>query len=182
MRALLPDNTEAPAHRPEPGHEHGVLAASAPAPTRKPRQRLTVFLAVAGTLLVWLPILAPLFFSLVSLTLRRGLRFDYLMPAELFPLVLAGGLALMGAALRARTQRKLIGWSFGLALGLLFAAQLLAAATGLASGETEPSGWRWALALASLGLYALAVALMGVGGVRLLRHLLRPAPLHAQGR
>lgn len=137
---------------------------------------LTVILAITGASLVWLPILAPLFFGLGSLTQARGFHFDYLMPAELFPLVLAGGLALVWAAIRARAQRKLIGWSFGFALVMPFVGQLLAMATGLASGETEPSGWPWALVLASLGLYALAVALMGVGGLLLLRDLFRPAP------
>ena len=148
----------------------------------KKRQRMTLLLAITGTALVWLPILAPRFFALGSLTQARGFRFDYLMPAELFPLVLAGGLALIWAAIRARTQRKLIGWSFGFALGMPFIGQLLAMATGLASGETEPSGWPWALVLFSLGLYALAVALMGVGGLLLVKDLFTPAPLPEQGR
>ena len=148
----------------------------------KKRQRLTLLLAITGTALVWLPILAPLFFALGSLTRARRFHFDYLMPAELFPLVLAGGLALIWAAIRARTQRKLIGWSFGFALGMPFVGQLLAMATGLASGETEPSGWPWALVLASLGLYALAVAVMGVGGLLLVKDLFTPAPLPEQGR
>jgi len=137
----------------------------------------TLLLALAGTILVWLPLLTPLFFGLLSLFGGDGFRLDYLTPAELFPLVLAGGLALIWAAIRARTQRKLIGWSFGFALVMPFVGQLLASATGLASGETEPTGWPWALVLASLGSYAFAVALMGVGGLRLLRDLFRPAPL-----
>jgi len=148
---------------------------------KKTKRLLTLILAIAGTSLVWLPVLAPLFFALVSLTQGRGFLFDYLVPAELFPLVLAGGLALIWAAIRARTQRKLIGWSFGFALGILFVGQLLAGATGLASGETEPSGWPWAFVLASLGLHALAVALMGVGGLLLPRALLWPAPLPEVG-
>lgn len=148
---------------------------------KKTAQRSAFVLAITGTVLAWLPILAPFFVALVSLTQTRGFRFDYLMPAELFPLVLAGGLALVWASLRARAQRKLIGWSFGFALGMLFTGQMLAMATGLASGETEPSGWPWALVIASLGLYALAVALMGVGGLRLLRDLFKSAP-HPQER
>jgi hypothetical protein len=50
---------------------------------------------------------------------------------------------------------------------------VLAVVTGLASGETEPAGWPWALVLASLAGYALALVAMGVGGALLLRDLFR---------
>ena len=98
-------------------------------------------------------------------------RFDYLMPAELFPAALVGGGLLMWAALRARSRRGIIGWGLGIAVGSLVGGQALAVATGLASGETEPTGWQWALVLASLGVYSLALVVIGVGGVLLLRDL-----------
>ena len=49
---------------------------------------LTRILAIAGTVLVWLPILAPALFSVVAVIQEGTFRFDYLMPAELFPSVL----------------------------------------------------------------------------------------------
>jgi hypothetical protein len=134
---------------------------------------LPIILAAAGTILVWLPLLAPLLFSLVLLTRAHVFRLDYLMPAELFPLVLAGALALIAAALLARSRLKLIGLAFAFAVALPIGGQLIAEVTGLASGETEPGGWQWALVLASLAGYVLAVAAMGVGGVLLLRDLFR---------
>lgn len=70
---------------------------------------LTKALAIAGTALVWLPILAPVFFSAASLLLDGVFRFDYMMPAELGPVALAGAGLLLWAALRARSQVKLIG-------------------------------------------------------------------------
>jgi hypothetical protein len=97
------------------------------------------------------------------------------MPAELFPVVLVGGGLLIWAALRVRERRRLIGWSLGIACGGLVGGQALAVVTGLASGETQPAGWWWALVLACMGVYALAVVGMGVGGVLLLRHLFKPA-------
>jgi hypothetical protein len=100
-------------------------------------------------------------------------RFDYLMPAELFPVALAGGLLLIWAALRARSRQRLIGWGLVIAAGLLVGGQALAVVTGLASGETEPVGLWWALVLASLVIYTLALVDMGVGGVLLLRDLFR---------
>lgn len=56
----------------------------------KATYRFTKALAIAGTLLVWLPVLAPLVFSVVRLFNRQKFLLDFLMPAELFPVILAG--------------------------------------------------------------------------------------------
>lgn len=133
----------------------------------------TKILAIAGTVLVWFPILVPILFSAVSFFADRRFRFDYLMPAELFPSTLAGGALLLWAALRARTQRKLIGWGLGAAVVLLFGGQGLAIFTGLASGESEPTGWKMAIVLGTIIGYALALVAIGVGGIMLLRELFK---------
>jgi len=137
----------------------------------------TKILAITGTVLVWFPILAPVLFSIVSVIGDGIFRFDYLMPAELFPAALAGGGLLIWAAIRAHSRQRLIGWGLGIAAGLLVGGQALAVVTGLASGETEPGGWWWLLVLASLVIYSLAVVDMGVGGVLLLRDLFKPPRL-----
>jgi hypothetical protein len=136
---------------------------------------LTKILAIAGTVLVWFPILAPILLTIMGLVGRGRFHFDYLMPAELFPSALLGGLLLLWAAIRARSHRGLIGWGLGVAAGLLIGGQALAAVTGLASGATEPGGWQWALVLGSLVLYALAIIAMGVGGALLLLRLFKPS-------
>ena len=133
----------------------------------------TKILAIVGTALVWFPILAPIVLSVVVTIKARMFRFDFLMPAELFPAILVGGGLLFWAALRAHSRRKLIGWGLGIAAGLLVGGQALAVVTGLASGETEPTGWWWALVMASIVVYLLAVVAIGVGGVLLLRDLFR---------
>jgi hypothetical protein len=133
----------------------------------------TKILAIVGTVLVWFPILAPILFSMVVFLRAHMFRFDYLMPAELFPSALAGGALLLWAALRARAQRKLIGWSLGAAVILLFGGQGLAVVTGLASGESEPTGWKMAIVLGTIVGYALALVAVGVGGVLLLRDLFK---------
>ena len=133
----------------------------------------TKVLAIVGTVLVWIPVLAPVLFSTLGFISRRVFRFDYLMPAELFPVALVGGGLLLWAALRARSRRGLIGWGLGIAVGFLVGGQALAVVTGLASGATEPTGWRMALVLGSLGVYALALVVMGVGGVLLVRDLFK---------
>jgi len=50
---------------------------------------------------------------------------------------------------------------------------VLAVVTGLASGEIEPVGWWWALTLASILGYILALVVMGIGGLLLLRELFK---------
>jgi hypothetical protein len=134
---------------------------------------LTKILAIAGTALVWFPILAPILFSLVLIVTRHVFRFDYLMPAELFLFAFIGGGLLIWAALRAHSRQRLIGWGFGIAAGLLVGGQILAAITGLASGENEPVGWRWMLVFASLVSFSLAVVATGVGGILLSRDLFK---------
>lgn len=132
---------------------------------------LTKILAVAGTMLVWFPLLAPILLSLIAFVADGRFRFDYLMPAELFPAAFAGGGLLLWATLRAGAHVKPIAWGLGIAALMLAGGQGLAVVTGLASGATEPTGWPWLLVLASLGLYTLGVLLVGIGGALLLRDL-----------
>jgi hypothetical protein len=143
---------------------------------------LSRILAIAGTALVWLPILAPILFSVIAFVEMRVFRFDYLMPAELFLVALAGGGLLLWAALRARSHRRLIGWGLGAAAGLLVGGQALATVTGLASGEIEPAGWPLILVLMTLAGYCLALVAIGVGGVMLLRDLFRPPQVSSSRR
>jgi hypothetical protein len=134
---------------------------------------LTKILAVLGTVFVWLPVLSPVFFSL-GFSIRRGFfRFDYLMPAEFFPLALLGGILLLVAAFLARSRQGLVGWGLGTAVLMLVGSQALAVVTGLASGETEPTGLPWALVVTALVIYVLALVVMGIGGALLLRDLFK---------
>jgi hypothetical protein len=139
------------------------------------KDAFTKILAIAGTALVWLPILAPILFTAVFLLARHFFRFDYLMPAELFPVALTGGGLLFWAAIRARSRWGPVGWGLGVAGLCLIGGQALAVVTGLASGETEPGGWESALVLASLFIYTLALVAIGVGGVLLLRDVFKPS-------
>lgn len=152
---------------------------------------LTKFLAVMGTLLAWFPILAPILLSVFSIIERPRFiedpgmgvdprmmqrpmfNFDWLIPAELFPFALLGAILLIWASLRARSRRKLIIWSFVVEIGILFTGQAIASFTGLASGETEPAGWPWALVIGSIAAYCLALVVVGVGGVLLVRDLFK---------
>ena len=101
-------------------------------------------------------------------------HFDYLITAELFPLALVGGGLLVWAGWRERRYLKLIAGSLSLAIVALFSGQLLAVLTGLATGETKPGGWQWAVVLGAIGIYILALVGLGVGGILLSRGRVKP--------
>lgn len=136
------------------------------------RDTLASVLAAIGTILVWVPILAPVLFSGIALVTRGVFRFDYLMPAELFPVTLSGGVLLIWAALRARSRVRLLAWGLAAAVAMLAGGQALAVTTGLASGAIGRSGLVFGLVVASLAASALANIVIGVAGLLLLRDLL----------
>jgi len=141
---------------------------------------LTKGLVITGTVLVWLPILAPILFSLILFIQQQIFRFDYLMPAELGLFAFGGGILLLVAAIRARSHMKLIGWGLGIAFVTVVGGQALAVFTGLADGSTAIGGWQWMLVLSSLVIYVLAIVDVGVGGILLLRDLFKPTKLSMQ--
>ena len=142
------------------------------------KDSLTKVLAILGTVLVWLPLLAPLFFSLRFIG-SGHFNFDYLLPAEFFPVALAGGIQLAWAALRAHSRRRPILWGLGVAVVLLFVGQGVAVATGLASGATEPTFTALAPVIASIAAYAIGLVVAGIGGILLIRDLYKPSEVLA---
>jgi len=140
----------------------------------KKKNTLTKSIAIVGAALAWFPILAPVALAVLGFIARRRFLFDYLMPAELFPVALVGGGLLLGAALRARSRRGLIGWGLGIAVGFLVGGQALAVAAGFASGDAEPAGWLFALVLGAIAAYSLALVVVAVGGALLVRDLFKP--------
>ncbi len=140
-------------------------------------------LAPLGTLLVWFPVLAPLLGVLEYVSrppAEEGpFNFDYLIPAELFPLALLGGAFLILAELLAgqkgHLHRRLIFWGIGIALAMLAGGQFVAVASGLASGAAQPPSIWWTVVLGALAFYVLGLMVMGIGGLLLLRDLFIPA-------
>jgi hypothetical protein len=144
------------------------------------RDGLTKFLAIAGTVLIWLPLLAPVFFGAIRLIQSGRFHFDYLMPFELFPVELLGGILLIWAAFRAKSQKKLIGWSFVAAILLLAGFSALAVVTGLSSGESEATGLNWGLTLALIILSLLGLVTTGIGGILLIKDLYKSGIVKAE--
>ena len=129
------------------------------------KDTLSKILAIVGTVLVWIPILAPVVFGFVSLGMDSIYRFDYLMPAELGILAFVGGALLLWAAIRAKSQQGIIAWGLGIAAGSI--------AVLMAFGDVEPGSLEWAIVVGLLIAYSLAIVVMGVGGVLLWRDLFK---------
>jgi hypothetical protein len=130
-------------------------------------------IAIIGTIISWFPILAPVVLSLILCITDRYLRIDYLMPAELFPVAVFSGALLVLASFLAKSNRRIIGWGLVIEVIMLIGAQMLAVVTGLASGSTAPGNWQSTLVIILLGLYLLALIIVGVGGIRLVYDVYR---------
>lgn len=127
--------------------------------------------AILGTVLVWVPLLAPLVFTSWGDIGTERFTFDWLIPAELAPAMLVGGALLLVAALLARTRRALVAWGLGIAVGSIVLGMVLTSATGLASGDTEPAGILWAALIGPILLLVGAMLELGVAGILLTKDL-----------
>ncbi|HBT39438.1 MAG: hypothetical protein XD58_1429 [Thermotoga sp. 50_1627] len=129
------------------------------------------FLTVLGLILVWVPVIAPIFFSVVALIQMGRFLFDFLMLAELSLLFLLGAILLLFVSIRTKNYVKQIGFGLLAAVTLLFGGQAVAVITDLASGAVEPKGWTFVLVTTMVILYDFAVVEIGVTGFYLLRKL-----------
>lgn len=137
------------------------------------RDVLTKILAVAGTMLTALPLLLPLFFGLMNALSGGRFLVDFLMPAELFLVVLAGGVLLVWAAVRAHRRITWMTWSLSVAVCSLALSVGAAMINGQATGEIDPQRVSWIVSLVGLGLYLLAVLSLAVNGALLARDAFR---------
>lgn len=134
---------------------------------------LTKIATVVGTGLACFPVVATLLLSLIGSITGRRFLFDYLMPAELFPIALAGGLLLLWSAWRAHLRRGLVAWSLSAVILFLAGGIALADGTGLASGAVGPGGWEWTLVLGAFIVYTLALLVLDWSGILLMRDLFK---------
>lgn len=133
--------------------------------------KLTKGLTVAGIFLAGLPIIAPVLFAIMSLIVDGKFRFDYLMPAELFFLSLAGAALLIWAAIRAHSRLKMILLSIGVGIALLLGGQGLAMITGLADGRIGLDSSWFIVVMVLFILFSLAMVMLFISGILLYKDL-----------
>lgn len=146
-----------------------------------PRQKsaLTKIFVIAGTALLWAPILFMLVTAVIGSVMSKTLLFDYLMLAEAFPIVALGLILLVLASLIARTFGKWFGWGSAAALLALVVVNIISAASGLASGAMAPSGLIFGIVIASIVIYNVIIIALAVLGIVFIKRLFAKKPEEA---
>lgn len=123
---------------------------------------LTRLLAIGGTALIALPLLAGVLAAVLGYVTRGVPLFEYLLPPELFPPAVAGALLLLWAARRAHDRCCLIASAEGAAAVTLLLLLLF------------PSDLRdaWLVLLPLAALLTVEMAVTGVGGLLLVHDIL----------
>lgn len=142
----------------------------------KQKSALAKIFAVCGTLLLLAPILFMLVTAVVGSIAGKALLFDYLMLAELFPIVALGLVLLVLASITSRILPKWIGWSSAVALILLAASLLFANASGLSSGTGSVQSGAVAFVIVGIALYDLLVLGIAILGILLVKKLFQKQP------
>ena len=143
---------------------------------QKQRSVLTKIFTISGTLLLWAPILFMFITGIVGSIMSKTLLFDYLMLAEMFPIVALGLVLLVLASLLSGTFRKWFGWGSVAALVTLSCGQIFASVSGLASGALAENGAAFAVVIASIVIYNIIVVALAILGILLIRRLFRKEP------
>ena len=128
---------------------------------------------ILGIILLGVPLLLPVIIGFISLSRYGMFRFDYLLPAELFVVVLTGAVLVLIAAILARKHVKLIAWLFGGVVVTLGALLIVPVATGINNSMEGPTGILLVILQIIVGLYWLAIILLVGGGKLLLRDLFK---------
>ena len=143
-----------------------------------PKQKsvLTKIFAIAGTLLLWAPILFMFVTAIIGSILGKALLFDYLMLAELFPIIALGLVLLVLPSLLCKTFRKWFGWGSVAALVALTSGQIFASVSGLASGALAENGAVFGVVIAAIVVYNFIVVALAILGILLIRRLFAKQP------
>lgn len=135
------------------------------------KSKFTKVIAVIGTILIWLPIFFTIITGFVGSIAYKKFMFDYLIPAEMFPLILCGTLLLLWTSVRCGIYKRRIIWTLVFMIASIVACQGAAVITGLASGRTEAEGWPLFFVMLLLVLYIAAVITQGIFGILLFKKL-----------
>lgn len=137
----------------------------------KQKSALSKIFAIAGTAALWVPILFMLVTAVIGSIASHEVLLDYLILAELFPVVALGIVLLFFASLLAHTYAKWFGWGSAAALAALAAGLILATASGLASGAHAAAGGIFAVVIVCIAAFNLMIIGLAVLGIRLIVRL-----------
>ena len=142
----------------------------------KQRSALSKIFSISGTLLLIAPILFMIVTAVIGSIASKTLLFDYLLLAEIFPVIALGLILLVIASLISRIFPKWIGWGSAAALILLAGSLLYANAYGLSDGTLTTGSSVFTIVVIGIALYNILVASIAVLGILLVKKLFQKQP------
>ena len=141
----------------------------------KQKSALTKIFAVSGAVLLWGPLLFMIVTAIWGSIQQKSLLFDYLMLAELFPIVALGLILLVLASLISRTYAKWFGWGCVAALVALAGGQIFATVTGLATSASSQANTAMTIVIISIAIFNLIILGLAILSIVFLRQLFSKA-------
>ena len=141
----------------------------------KQKSALTKIFAISGTILLWAPFLFMLVTAIWGSIQQKSLMIDYLMLAELFPIVALGLILLVLASLISRVYAKWFGWGSVAALVALAGGQIFATVTGLAAGASTQANAAMTIVIVSIVIFNLIILALAILSIVFLRQLFSKA-------
>ncbi len=125
-------------------------------------------IGIIGVILCLIPLLLMLGTGSVASIMTGRLLIDYLLPAELFYLILPGMVMMVYEAFRQKRCRRLLLVILVMAIVALAGCQLTAVWTGLATGQHPAEGAAWYLVIILLAVYDFAAVAAPAAGIYML--------------
>jgi len=135
--------------------------------------KFKIIFLILGCILLWFPFTLPLIFAFFSLVQNGHFLFDFLIPLEIFPVVLIGALLITATFLISKIHMKIIISSLiGVICSLLFVL-IYSQISGLASGETGILSLSGSLIVLSIIIYYFSAITIGIMGLLHLKRILK---------
>jgi len=135
----------------------------------KNKSLISKIIAITGTILVWIPIIAPVLLTIIFLIIKGRFAFDFLMPMELIFLVIIGAILLIISSIIMKFKWKIIGISLGTIISIFILGQFIAEITGIASGETEMTSTLYFIMITFVIIYIISLIILGISGIKLVK-------------
>jgi len=139
----------------------------------KNKSLISKIIAITGTILVWIPIIAPVLLTIIFLIIKGRFAFDFLMPMELIFLVIIGAILLIISSIIMKFKWKIIGISLGTIISIFILGQFIAEITGIASGETEMTTTLYFIMITFVIIYIISLIILGISGIKLVKKFLK---------
>ena len=135
------------------------------------RDALRRILLVTFFVLTLIPILSPVFLSMVVLIIRGKFLYDFLMPMELFPFTLTGAAGVITISiLKKKSFKKLLIYSAITTMNFAL-TQIYTNLSGLAHGDTKLEGFHVLVVAIFVILHHILAFLVAIESFFILRRL-----------